>query len=197
MYTKNTIRGVAEGVAVNPFAVGGLARSPPRGMSVEAGVAPASKQQKEQEAMQRRLKRPRRLNRNRSRLPKMLVVAEQLDKLGYTSGRSNNQGLLKLRRSVALAKKEYDLLAEEMSVVDACNEEQSTQTDRFFFWRQRDDGKRNHDRNLPKWHDTRRGKKRSAEVSEPSKRKETDSASNQDLKPVVKRASQVPGGQPQ
>lgn len=59
------------------------------------------------------------VNRNRSGILKMLVAAEQLDELigsriGCTSGRNNiskdlKQGLLKLRKTVALAKKEYNL----------------------------------------------------------------------------------------
>lgn len=69
------------------------------------------------------------LNRNRTGLPKMLVVVEQLDELfGYMSGRTTInkdliQGLLT----------EYDLLVEERSAADASWEERPTQTDSVLF----------------------------------------------------------------
>lgn len=56
----------------------------------------------------------RELNRHRTGVPKMMVIAEQLDELiGNTSGRNNiskelKQSLLQFRKSVALAKKEYE-----------------------------------------------------------------------------------------
>lgn len=68
----------------------------------------------------------------------MLIVTEQLDELiGYMNGRSYiskylKQGLLKLqKKTVALVKKEYDLLTEERSAADACKEKQSTQSGSF------------------------------------------------------------------
>lgn len=62
----------------------------------------------------------------------MLVVAKQLDELiGYKSGRNDinkdlKQGLLKLRKSLALAKKDYYLLVKQRSAADASREEWST-----------------------------------------------------------------------
>lgn len=74
---------------------------------------------------------PRARNRNRSGPQKIFVVVEQLVQLiVYTSGLNNiskdlKQGLLKLRKSVAMTKTEYNLLAEERNVVDASKEERS------------------------------------------------------------------------
>ncbi|KXJ83760.1 hypothetical protein RP20_CCG001499 [Aedes albopictus] len=67
----------------------------------------------------------------------MLVVAEQLDELivfpseRYNISKDLKQGPPKHRKSVALTKKEYDLLAEERSVVGPCRE--FTQTDSLEF----------------------------------------------------------------
>lgn len=58
----------------------------------------------------------------------------------WTSGRTNNisknlkQNMMKLRKSQALAKREYDLLVRvEQSTAEASRDERSTQTDSFFF----------------------------------------------------------------
>lgn len=126
---------------LNPFARGGLARSPPRGAGASTSDPKAGSSGKSgsvpEETQMTGADLTRALNRNRSGLPKMVVVAEQLDELiGYASGRHNiskdlKQGLLKLRKSLALAKKEFDLLAEERCAADASKEERSTQTDSF------------------------------------------------------------------
>lgn len=133
-----------EGAAVNPFARGGLARSPPKAARAEVGAPPntltgAQSGAPPEEALMSGADLTRALNRNRDGLPKMMVVVEQLDHLiEFTSGRTTiskdlKQGLLKLRKSVNLAKMEYDILAEEQSAVDARKEERSTQTDSSLF----------------------------------------------------------------
>lgn len=125
-----------EGEVINPFAKSGLVRSPTQASRVESpqvseyGTPRVGSAIEDTQMSGAELTRA--LTRNRDGLPKLLVVSEQLDELiGYTSGRNNiskdlKKGLLRLRDSVAQARREYDLLFDR----SAGREERSTQTDR-------------------------------------------------------------------
>lgn len=152
-----TSGGGAEGSVVNPFAKGGLRRSPPK---VKAGTAQDTRREKGEDTStptgveESTVPKPdpvdpvmdgpgllRAVEKRREMLPRMVALAEQLDAIvDFTSSRSNiskdlKQSLLLLRRTVRAAGKEREALEARLVLAERGNVKatKSVQTQAFFF----------------------------------------------------------------